>query len=33
LAAVTSLALDAGVDPGRLAEHIPAQDEAFDALR
>ena len=30
LAAVTRLALDAGVDPASLTAHIAAQDEAFD---
>jgi hypothetical protein len=30
LAAVTSLALDAGVDPAPLVEHIAAQDEVID---
>jgi chromate reductase len=30
LAAVTSLAIDAGVDPAPLAAHIAAQDEAVD---
>jgi NAD(P)H-dependent FMN reductase len=31
LAAVTSLARDAGVDPGPLAEHLAAQEERLDA--